>query len=171
MYIIHCNQRPYPDLEVTLFPFSDTNIFTDKAFIRISGPAAAGTKRTIIRLDWARCELGSVGFETAGIGATDLDCEVKFIIGGHQMSIDVAKAQQLEAIKIYRLLTKLCMVQQENVRLLNFTSKLPAIHVHLSDGSDAGTAMTSAVSQYVNEMVAKFDPVSYKAVFDDYWLK
>ncbi len=85
------------------------------------------------------------------------------------MSIDIAKAQQSEGIKIYRLLTRICMVQMENERLMNFTSKVPAIHVHLSDGSDAGKTIASAMSVYVQEMIAKFDPVSYKEVFDRYW--
>lgn len=85
------------------------------------------------------------------------------------MSIDIAKVQQSEGIKIYRLLTRICMVQMENERLLKFTSNVPAIHVHLPNGSDAGEAITSAMSVYVKEMVAKFDPVSYKEVFDIYW--
>ena len=176
---------------------SDTNIFTDKAYIRISGTSAAGSKRGVTRFDWAKTELSSIGFETAGdlhycavnfymrmpvilwetlfpfvlvgVAATDADCELKFLISNYQISIDIDKSQQLEGIKLYRLMTKLCMVQQENARLLAFTSKIPAIHINLTDGAEAGKTITSAITTFIDAMVSKYDPVSYKEVFDSCW--
>ena len=56
-------------------------IFTDKAFVAVFGEAAAGKKRLIRRWDFYDEYISEVVFETAGVGATDHDCELKFVIG------------------------------------------------------------------------------------------
>jgi hypothetical protein len=157
------HETPY----VVLKSLKTTNIFTDKAYIRISGGSAAGTKREIKRFDWAKTELNSVCFETAGMSATDQDCELNFCVGNSFFSIDISKEYQNDAIKIYRTLASLCMHQQRNVRYLSFAKTLPAIHINLPDGSDPSAVLSSTVSSFIEQCVSKYDPESYKGVFEE----
>ena len=153
---------------IVLRSLKDINIFTDQAYIRISGNAAVGTKRNVVRLDWAKYEISSVRFETTGMSATDLDCELKFTIANTEVSIDIVKEREVDAIKIYRLLCSLCKVQQQNVRLKSFSSTLPQIHVTLPSGVEPGPTVTSTLTTWIEEALSRYDPVSYKGVFENY---
>ena len=105
----------------------------------------------MLRLDWAKNDITTVSFETAGMSVTDQDCELKFTVGQMTFSIDIAKEQQLQAIKIYRLITRLCQTQQQNARLKAFTSTLPQIHINLPSGVEAGPVVTAALTTWIDE--------------------
>lgn len=91
-------------------------IFTDKAFITVFGDAAVGKKRFVGRYDFYDNYISEVGFETSGIGATDLDCELKFLIGGNAVSIDIKKAEADAAAMVYRVLIAVSRAQVINAQ-------------------------------------------------------
>ena len=65
---------------------------------------------------------------------TDQDCELSFNVGQLQITIEIAKDEQEKAIQVYRTLVHLSMVQQQNLRLLNFSKALPPININCAGG-------------------------------------
>ena len=75
---------------------SDEYCFTNLALIHIDGASAMSKKRLVSRYDYYKNPITDVQIETAG--TIDLDCEIKFTIGGKGFSIDVNK-NQIEQLK------------------------------------------------------------------------
>lgn len=93
---------------------------------------------------------------------------MKFVIGSNLISIDISKEYQNRAIGIYRLLSALCLCQQENLRLLSFTKNLSNVHIHLPENADPVTTLNASLSNWVESAVGKYDPVSYKGIFEKF---
>ena len=125
-------------------------------------------KRTVHRLDYAKYNIDAVAFETAG-GMTDLDCSISFTVGRTAIKIDISKDVQPMAIRLYQCLTALCRQQQKNLRYLEFTKQLPAVHIHLPAGSDPATSTTAALSGWVNYAIQSYDPENYGVIFQQYF--
>jgi hypothetical protein len=69
-----------------------------------------------------------VAFETSGIGGTDLDCELKFVIGGGQISIDIKKAESDAAALVYRVLVAVSRAQVLNAYMI---TPQPLINIYI----------------------------------------
>ena len=79
---------------------TDEYCFTNLALIHVDGTSAVSKKRLVKRFDYYRHKISHVMIETAG--TVDLDCELKFMIGNEEFSIDVDR-NQLEQLKdIYK---------------------------------------------------------------------
>ncbi|TMW58303.1 hypothetical protein Poli38472_011891 [Pythium oligandrum] len=87
--------------EKTLFAFQsakDEFVFTNEALILVKGESAASTRRTAERLEYRDHFLTNVQFETTG--RLDRDCEIKFLIGDREVSIDIARKEE-KTVKVY----------------------------------------------------------------------
>ena len=92
-------------------------IFTDRALISLKGSSATSPKRLVTRYEYNSHPISGVQFETFGLGVTDRDCEIKFIIGNEHISIDVWK-QEIETAKLYyKTLVELEHAVSKNIRL------------------------------------------------------
>lgn len=135
--------------------------FTDIAVVITYG-AAAGKKRTVLRLDYAESSITNVTFETAGMSITDLDCEIKFQIGNQALSIDVKKAETDQAIPGYRVLQELSRVQVRNQKKLRLA--IENVHKGLPPSLDSNTAAHQI--NLVHTLFETLNPISYKEVFE-----
>ena len=130
--------------------------------------ALANGRKIVRRMEYAKFDIDSVGFETAA-GMMDNDCTISFRVGGTVVSIDVFRDQQPMAVRAYQCLVALCRQQQKNLRYLNFTSKLQGIQIALPPGSDPATATTAALAGWVNYSIQAYDPENYAVIFQQYF--
>lgn len=136
--------------------------FTDMSLVVSAGEAAVGKKRTIRRFEYANDMVDDVSFETAGVSVTDLDCEIKFRIGGAYISLDVKKSETELAVMAYRVILELSRVQQRCAK------KMALAADSIKKTFPSGLEATSGVHQVqlVHTLVETFNPVSYKEVFE-----
>ncbi|CEG46361.1 Bacterial PH-like domain [Plasmopara halstedii] len=89
--------------------------FTNMALILLEGESATTTRKLVERYDYKDNIIQSVKFESAG--HVDRDCEIKFLIGNKNISIDITKSEQTSARGIYKVLELLGRAQSSNERL------------------------------------------------------
>ncbi|WP_134699377.1 PH domain-containing protein [Ammoniphilus sp. YIM 78166] len=90
----------------------DEYCFTNLALIHLDGDSAVSSKRVLKRYDWHTNQVTNVYLETAG--TIDLDCEIKFQLGGTSFSIDVDK-NQIEKLKdLYKTLIRISQIASSN---------------------------------------------------------
>ena len=100
---------------------TDEYCFTNLAFIHLDGQSAVSSKRTLKRYPWHSYRVNDVSLETAG--TVDLDCELKFTLGGQAFSIDVDK-KQIEKLKdIYKSLFMIGRIGKENAQFLKYSEE------------------------------------------------
>ncbi|AQQ55163.1 PH domain-containing protein [Planococcus lenghuensis] len=155
---------------------SDEYCFTNKALIHVDGANAVSKKRNLKRYEYYLNPVTNVALETAG--TVDLDVEIKFNIGNEAMSIDVHKKFLTEIRDLYKVLTALSHIAEENGRMLKFANR--SLEVAASSIGRAGGQGGSPAEQYasINEHVfdwltSKYDMYTKKDftdVFEKYIL-
>lgn len=95
---------------------SDEYCFTNLALIHVDGQSAVSSKRVMRRYPYELNEIRSVELETAG--KIDLDCEIKFTIGGIPFSIDVTKKEIEKVKELYKALLYMSEQMHENNTML-----------------------------------------------------
>jgi Bacterial PH domain len=118
-YIFHeDNERIF----VVIKSKMDEYCFTNLAFIHLNGNLAVSKKKMLNRYLYKHYPISQVKMETAG--TVDLDAELKFKIGDHDMSIDIDK-KQIDQIKaIYKALftiSEKCKDIQKYMATLQYT--------------------------------------------------
>jgi len=81
---------------------TDEYCFTNLAFIHLDGNLALSKKKTLNRYVYKHFPISHVRIETAG--TVDLDAEIKFNAGEHDISIDIDKKQMEQIRDIYKAL-------------------------------------------------------------------
>lgn len=81
---------------------TDEYCFTNLAFIHLDGNIAVSKKKTLHRYVYKHYPIHDVRIETAG--TVDLDVELKFSFGPHEMSIDIDKQEITQVRNIYKAL-------------------------------------------------------------------
>jgi hypothetical protein len=134
--------------------------FTERAFMVVHGEAAVGTKRMIERYEYAEHPVSGVHFETAGMGVTDLDCELKFTIGNRFYSVDCKKQEAANAAAVFRCLVDLSNAQTRNAKMMRLAETAFARNKIVGENSAADdfAALEAAL--------AKYNPQSYKQVLE-----
>jgi hypothetical protein len=149
-------------------------IFTDKSYISVQGESSMGTKRLVVRADYVQHRITNVMFETAGMGMTDQDCELKFSIGGGSMSVDIRKGDAETAILYYRALCAVANAQAHHANQLALFKELNrSVTFQLASGDAAAVdaVLRTAVSSNLansTEVLKCLAPASYKAIFEEY---
>ncbi|KAL4106369.1 RNA-binding protein with serine-rich domain 1 [Phytophthora ramorum] len=140
--------------------------FTNHALLKISGSNSTTTRKLTERFDYRHETITSVKFETAGL--VDRDCEIKFKMGGKSMSIDVAKAEQADALDFYKVLEMLSRQQLANGRAwehgclaLKYSSE--ALYLTENSGQTL-TNQTNEASSWIGELYKRTHPLCYREV-------
>jgi hypothetical protein len=134
--------------------------FTERAFMVVQGEAAVGTKRMVERYEYAEHPVSGVHFETAGLGVTDFDCELKFTIGNRFYSVDIKKNEAANGAAVFRCLVDLSNAQTRNAKMLRLAETAFARNKIVGENSSANdfTALEAALTKY--------NPQSYKEVLE-----
>ncbi|KAJ3027592.1 UNVERIFIED_CONTAM: hypothetical protein HDU68_003525 [Siphonaria sp. JEL0065] len=147
----------------------ETHLFTDLAYISIKGESAVSKKRFVDRIEFFEQIVSNVCFETAGMGVTDRDVELKFEMGSVAVSIDIWKAEVEAAKKLYRALLILSHEQAKNRELLHYATQAlgrmapvaPSVTAESAGTANAQMAIATATAFHKH-----LSPHSYKHVFD-----
>ncbi|KAI9318862.1 hypothetical protein BDR26DRAFT_885243 [Obelidium mucronatum] len=118
----------------------EIHLFTDLAYISIKGESAVSQKRFVDRIEFFEQIVSNVCFETAGMGITDRDVELKFEMGATAISIDIWKAEIESAKKLYRALLILSHEQAKNREMLHYATNALGRMAPVAPGSTADAA-------------------------------
>ena len=140
----------------------EDHIITDRGYIAVRGQTAGGLKRIVYRADFHAYHLSNVMFETAGVGLTDQDCELKFSIAGQQVSIDIKKSELETGILYYRALTAVAVAQARQAQQLQLFTQLSARTV-IQTAETAGPTLSNAIAA-----LDALSPMSYASVLQAY---
>lgn len=155
---------------VFLKSLKEDHIFTDRAYIAIRGQTAGGLKRIVYRADYYQYPISNVMIETAGMGITDQDCELKFTIAGQQVSIDIKKSDQDQAILYYRALSALAIAQARQAQQMALFTQINArTAIQVGDATVSGDQTRN--SQSFSSAVSVLDllsPMSYATLLQGY---
>jgi len=143
----------------------EDHIFTDRAYVAVRGESTVGQKKLTYRFDYFIHHISNVMFETAGMGVTDKDCELKFTIGGQGVSIDIRKSEQETGILYYRALTALANAQAREAQQLNMFNQINA-KITLS-ASEQKTVHDQTMAN-AQAALDHFAPLSYAQVLQAY---
>jgi hypothetical protein len=110
-------ERPF----IVLVSGKEEHIFTDLAYISSKGTSSTISRRLVKRYDYFDHRISNVVFETAGLGISDRDVELKFTIGSEYISIDVWKKQAETLVKYYKVLVALSHQQRKNATMLELS--------------------------------------------------
>lgn len=135
-------------------------IFTDRALIAVRGASAVSSKRLVSRYDYLSHPISRVQFETAGMGPTDRDCELKFLAGGEAFSIDIWKQETDTAKLFFKTLVELEHEISRNMRLAELSKMVMS-----SKGHSPEIFKFAVASQWAEELNQKYYPSSYAHVF------
>lgn len=158
----------------------DEYAFTDRALVHLDGTSALSKKRLVCRYPLATCEFRNVRLETAG--TVDLDAEIKFVLGGREFSIDVAKKEIAALTALYKALTAVAEIQARgNAHMELAKLALERSASSLARGAGAGAAGAPALepgAALINATDAAFNwlthqyhtnnPTSFGPVFARY---
>ena len=151
----------------------EDHIFTDQAYIVSKGNTAGGLKRTIYRVEYCDNPISNVMFETGGIGVTDQDCELKFTIASHNISIDIRKQDQELGVLYYRALSALAIEHSRKAKQFGlFKVFRNSVNLHVTEGAAGvkGVLDTIQASTLSDSLAAmdQLNAVSYLHVFEQY---
>ncbi len=136
--------------------------FTERAFVVVYGEAAVGTKRMIERYEYAEYPITGLHFETAGVGVTDFDCELKFTSGSRFYSVDIKKNETDKAACVFRFLMDLQNAQTRNAKMLRLAEQAFSRNKIINGDNNASNDFET-----IELMLAKYNPVSYKDVLEN----
>lgn len=156
----------------------DEYVFTDRALIHLDGSSALSKKRLVSRYLFSRCVFSDVRIETAG--TVDLDCEIKFVLGGQAFSLDVQKKELVALTALYKALNAIADIQATGLIHLEL-SKLAlerAVEglgkgavVDAGAGKAPGAAITEAAAAaygFLADAHARHKPGNFGPVFARY---
>jgi hypothetical protein len=106
----------------------EEHVFTDRAYISFKGESASTTRRLVGRFSYRSNMISRVKYETAGLGMTDRDVELKFIIGDALVSIDIWKKEAPTAILYFKILSAISSAQKKNESLLQLAKDSRPLH-------------------------------------------
>jgi hypothetical protein len=101
----------------------EEHIFTDHAYISSKGESAASTRRLVVRYSYYQNHFSQIRYESAGMGVTDRDVELKFVIGSTPVSIDIWKKEAETVIFYYKVLSAISSVQAKNSTMVQLAKE------------------------------------------------
>jgi hypothetical protein len=168
---------------ISLTPLFRSHLFTDLAYITFSKENAASSRRFVDRHEYHESSISNVCFETAA--QLDRDVELKFVIDGMQVSIDIWKNEIENAKVYYKLLIELSHVQARNKILYQTTSQAiqkftltlnptgavpPPAAPGMPPAPMEADAWINNLCRYAETLQGRYAPFSYKYLFEQYRL-
>ncbi|MUT66108.1 PH domain-containing protein [Paenibacillus sp. NEAU-GSW1] len=153
---------------------SDEYCFTNQALIHLDGTSAISKKRTLRRYAYSTHRISNVSLETAG--TVDLDVEIKFNIGGADLSIDINK-KFLEQVKdLYKALVKISEITYDNDIALNYarqslelaSSTLSHAHKGDYDVADTFDRLNKTAFNWLADSHKQYKVKDFGAIFERY---
>jgi hypothetical protein len=135
----------------------EEHIFTNLGYLVFHGENATTTRRMMQRFDYFEHKIQNVLYETAGMGMTDRDVELKFQVGTKAVSIDIWKNEAQIAIKYYKSLVTLAHHQARNQTLLDLAKT--------ALNGVKSTEQASNAFLWADHCLKNYVPVSYDFVF------
>jgi hypothetical protein len=105
---------PGERIQMLLRSGKETHIFSNLAYVQIVGANASTGRRLVRRFDYVDSPISRVCYESAGMGMSDRDVELKFHIKGESISIDIWKSEAQTAIFFYKVLAAIENFQGRN---------------------------------------------------------
>jgi hypothetical protein len=140
--------------------------FTNMALIACVGATATTTRKLVTRYDYKTDKIDEVEFETAG--RVDRDVEIKFIIGGYKMSIDIAKDEIATAVIYYKVIELLSREQRRNLRAWDLAKTAMGHAAEALRLSEAGgftlTSQSDEALTWLQAQYDRFNPRCYRDV-------
>ncbi|RLN51259.1 hypothetical protein BBJ29_005349 [Phytophthora kernoviae] len=141
---LHAAAYLLPEEDV-LFAFESAKeefAFTNEALIMTLGESATTTRKLVKRLTYRECPIDNVLFETTG--RVDRDCEIKFRIGEHDVSIDIARKEEAYVKGFYKTLL---LLEREQRSSFHFDprslGKMPIKHEATERPADPPTKLSN----------------------------
>lgn len=143
--------------------------FTNHALIVLSGASGTTTRRLVSRYDYKTNTIEHVRYETAG--RVDRDVEIKFRVGGEDISIDVARAEEATAQMYYKVLVHLSRAQSSNAKSWKFAQTAMAHSAESMRGATApeGRTLVNQADEalgWMETQYERFNPRCYRDVID-----
>ncbi|RLN67536.1 hypothetical protein BBP00_00001537 [Phytophthora kernoviae] len=163
---LHAAAYLLPEEDV-LFAFESAKeefAFTNEALIMTLGESATTTRKLVKRLTYRECPIDNVLFETTG--RVDRDCEIKFRIGEHDVSIDIARKEEAYVKGFYKTLLLLEREQRSRYRSWDQATKglgEGADSLKLNAGHDLVAQATQAAA-WMENAFAERNSRCYRAV-------
>jgi hypothetical protein len=111
-------------------------------------------------------KITNIKFQTAGVA--DRDCELKFQMGNHAISIDITKSEEAHAQKYYRIIQAISREQAKNAINWEFSKlALDSASKSMRLGDAGGKSLpevAGATVSWLQENFEKFNPTCYKSV-------
>lgn len=155
--------------EIIMFSLQSTKeefTFTNHALLKIHGDSATTTRKLVERYDYKRNTIDKVKFETAG--RADRDVEIKFKIGDHDISIDIAKDEEPTVREYYKVISLLGRAQRKNERSWEFSRlalKSSSEALYLTEGSGQTlTRQSDEAYGWVEQAYERTHPRCYRDV-------
>lgn len=141
-------------------------IFTDCGLTVVFGETAAGRKREVRRYDYRENHILDISFETAGL--SDFDCQINFLVGTKEFTIDIKKAEQENGAKLYRILHSVAVVQEAETRYFTLASNAFTAALGSSLTSDpSGLPNLIGISmQGADAICNRYNRRSYRDIFE-----
>jgi hypothetical protein len=153
---------------------TDEYCFTNRALIHLDGEKAASSKRNLYRYEYYQNPISSVSIETAG--TIDLDLEIKFTLGGKQVSVDIDKKEGEAIADLYKSLIAISHIQEEGRRMLDSAEKsltiakdiLNSNRFHDSDISNEFKETANFAFEWFNQHYQTNTKKDFGDIFDRY---
>ncbi|KAF1313465.1 Bacterial ph-like domain, partial [Globisporangium splendens] len=147
--------------------------FTNHALLKIHGDSATTTRKLVERYDYKSHTIDHVEFETAG--RADRDVEIKFKIGDHRISIDIARDEEATVRDYYKVITMLGRVQRKNERSWEFARlaiKSSSEALYLTEGSGQTlTRQSDDAYGWVEQAYERTHPRCYRDVIHNAFME
>ncbi|KAI8897451.1 hypothetical protein BC833DRAFT_593821 [Globomyces pollinis-pini] len=129
----------------------------------MSGVSATTTRRLIQRYNYSSYIISNVRFETAGMGMTDRDVELKFNLNGSNVSIDIWKKEIETAKFYYKALVGLAKVQGHNHHIMELAKQTMSSFRLPQENPNPLAAI-----EFAEALDSRYNPSSYREVFEQY---
>jgi hypothetical protein len=146
----------------------EEHIFTDQAYISVIGESATSAKRLVSRYAYKTHPISMVEYETAGMGMTDKDCELKFVCGSNYHSVDVIKTEVALVIGYFKVLNALAVAQVRNQNLYELAKEsFKKLEFKIEGSVDPAVAEALTESFFIRAQRTEttYNPDSYESLF------
>lgn len=152
---------------------TDEYCFTNRAFLHLDGESAVSKKRVLKRYDYYKHKFTNVTLETAG--TVDLDIEIKFQLGNVPFSIDINKKFITEIKDLYKSLSAISSIQEDNERQLNNAREAVILARDVNYGRASSEETVSAefqkIAAFTNDFLNQAHEKHVKKDFSDIFQK
>lgn len=166
--LAHAYLLPNEEIVFAFTSAKEEFAFTNEALVTVHGDNATTTRKCVERVEFREHQIADVRFETTG--RVDRDCELKFQLGDHAVSIDIARKEEDAAKIYYKALVTLAREQEARTRRWSFAQSgleraTESLRLRVTEPKDAGLVGTAEQTlDWLTKDYARVNPRCYKLV-------